>query len=81
MQDKQTKIGDSVTFINSLRQEIPALVTAVWSQLCINVVIVSDDVNQTDTYGRQIQRHTSVMHKSCQTNGSDNAPIYGMVWY
>jgi hypothetical protein len=73
---KQTKIGDSVMFINSLRQETPALVTAVWSPTCINVVIVSDDVNQTDTYGRQIQRYTSVMHKSCQ-----GEVIYGMVWY
>lgn len=76
MQDKQTKVGDTVTFIDSLRKEIPALVTAVWSPTCINLIVVSEDINKTDTYGRQIERHTSVMNKSCQGD-----VIYGMVWY
>jgi ASC-1-like (ASCH) protein len=76
MQEKQVKVGDSVTFINALRKEIPALVTAVWSPTCINVVLVSEDVDKTDTYGRQIERNTSVMHKSCQ-----GEQVYGMVWY
>lgn len=73
---KQVKVGDTVTFINSLRKEIPALVTAVWSPTCINVVAVSEDADKTDTYGRQIERYTSVPHKSCL-----GEVIYGMVWY
>lgn len=37
---------------------------AVWNRDpgCINVVIVSKDEGKTDPYGRQIERHTSVMH-------------------
>ena len=70
------KIGDSVTFINALRIEIPALVTAVWSPTCINVVFVSDDINKTDSYGRQIERYTSVGHKSLY-----GEEVFGNVWY
>lgn len=73
---KQTKVGDTVTFIDSLRQELPSVVTAVWSPTCINLVVVSKDADKMDTYGRQIERYTSVMHKSCQGD-----VIYGMVWY
>jgi hypothetical protein len=73
---KSVKIGDPVTFVNSLRQEIPALVTAVWSATCINIVVVSDDKDKTDTYGRQIERYTSVMHKSLQGDVT-----FGNCWY
>lgn len=41
-----------------------ALVTAVWSDTCINLVYVSDDESKRDDYGRQIQRQTSVTHAS-----------------
>lgn len=78
MQDKQikeVKVGDTVTFINALRKEMPALVTAVWGPTCINIVIVSEDADKTDTYGRQIERHTSVGHKSLYEQ------VFGMVWY
>lgn len=73
---KLVKIGDSVTFIDSLRNEIPALVTAVWGSTCINLVYVSTDTNKSDSYGRQIERFTSVMHKSCQGD-----IVFGNVWY
>lgn len=76
MQENKIKIGDSVTFIDSFRKENPALVTAVWSPNCINLVVVSNDSDKTDTYGRQIERYTSVNNKSCQ-----GEVIYGMVWY
>jgi len=70
------KIGDSVTFIDSLRNEHRALVSAVWSPTCINIIFVSDDANKTDTYGRQIERMTSLMHKSLQGD-----IIFGNAWY
>jgi hypothetical protein len=73
---KSVKIGDSVIFIDSLRNELPALVTAVWSLPCINVVYVSTDTNKGDTYGRQIERMTSVIHKSCQ-----GEVAFGNCWY
>ncbi len=77
MSDKKTvKVGDTVTFINEYRLEQPALVTAVWSDTCINVLFISRDENKTDSYGRQIERNTSVMHKSCQ-----GEVIFGNCWY
>jgi hypothetical protein len=63
-------VGSPVTFVDSLGRDRPALVTAVWgppeSNPSINVVVVNNDENQTDTYGRKIERFTSVVHKSNQ---------------
>lgn len=39
----------------------------------INLVYVSDDGTKTDPYGRQIERSTSVVHKS-------NQSAHGMYW-
>ena len=39
----------------------------------INVVIVVDDAAMRDNYGRQIERHTSVVHASSQ-------PAHGFYW-
>jgi hypothetical protein len=36
------------------------------SKPSINVVVVNNDENQTDTYGRKIERFTSVVHESNQ---------------
>ncbi len=57
--------------------EHDALCTAAWGENefaddgsgapCINVVYVSKDETKTDTYGRQIERDTSVPHRSSQT--------------
>ncbi len=74
---EKVKIGDSVKFIDAMRNKHHALVTAVWSEHCINLVFVSEDENRTDQYGRQIERHTSVIHISQQTG--EGAP-FGMVW-
>lgn len=57
------KVGDVVQYVNPVGQPTNALVTAVWTPTCINVVTVSDDTNETDTYGRQIKRVTSLSHK------------------
>ncbi len=71
------QIGDSVVFIDAERKEHQALVTAVWSDTCINLVFVSGDENRTDQYGRQLERHTSVTHASLQTG--EGSP-FGMCW-
>jgi hypothetical protein len=63
-------IGWPVVYIDSLGRERPALVTNCFGPLeskpSINVVIVNDDENQTDTYGRKIERFTSVVHQANQ---------------
>lgn len=47
-----------------------ALVTAVWGTIeqvpCINIVIVSTDEAKQDQYGRQLERNTSLVHKTNQ---------------
>ncbi len=67
------KIGDVVTFIDAKREERPALVQMVWTvtegQPSINVVVVSVDPKKDDTYGRQTEHETSVVHQSNQSAG------------
>lgn len=64
---KEVHVGDVVIWVDPVAGQHNALVTAVWSQNCINVVIVSTDKNREDSYGRQIERETSVCHKSQTT--------------
>lgn len=63
-------IGSRVVYVDSLGRERPALVTNCFGPLesnpSINVVVVNNDENQTDTYGRKIERFTSVTHQSFQ---------------
>jgi hypothetical protein len=72
------KIGDAVTFVDAHAVERPALVTHIWgsmggSQPGVNVVIIANDESKTDQYGRQLERHTSVVHQSAQ-------PAHGWYW-
>jgi hypothetical protein len=68
--EMQIKVGGSVIYVDPTGHDRSALVTAVWgppeSNPSINVVVVNDDENQTDTYGRKIERFTSVVHQSNQ---------------
>jgi hypothetical protein len=68
--EMQIKVGGSVIYVDPTGHDRNALVTAVWgppeSNPSINVVVVNDDENQTDTYGRKIERFTSVVHQSNQ---------------
>ena len=73
--ERELKVGQHVVFIDSLRKPHDAIVTAWWSQTCCNIVIVSGDEQKSDDYGRQIERHTSVCHKSAQGD-----VVYGMVF-
>lgn len=54
------KVGDSVIFTNPVGDDYTALVTAVWSPTCINVIYTSADETKKDQYGRQVERSTSV---------------------
>ena len=76
---RQPVIGQSVVFVDAHGQGHPALLTAVhgsagpeW-QPSVNLVFVTDDTSKTDPYGRQIERHTSVVHRAMQG-------AHGMFW-
>jgi hypothetical protein len=55
-----TQVGDTVIYTDEVRRDHNALVTAVWSPNCINVVFTSADESKSDSYGWQIERSTSV---------------------
>lgn len=67
------KVGEAIKWHDPQGIEHDALVTAVWSPTCINVVVVSKDESKGDQYGRQIERHTS------QTHASSNR-VHGYYW-
>lgn len=54
------RVGGPVVFTDAGGVDRDALVTAVWSPECINLVLVSPDESRGDSYGRQIERETSV---------------------
>jgi hypothetical protein len=69
------EIMQSVTYVDPRGNERPALVTNVFRQTTkqlggpkpsINVVFVNDDDKQSDSYGRKIERATSVPHQEQQ---------------
>lgn len=66
------EIGDVVTYVDPVGKKRPALVTSVFARSAddeapsLNLVFVSDDESQHDSYGRQISRETSVCHKRQQ---------------
>lgn len=64
------KIGEAVVYVDQFGNERPAVLTAVWGEgptPAVNLVFVSDDAEKRDTYGRQIERETSVVHQSSQS--------------
>lgn len=61
---KQREVGDVVIYVDPTGQQHRSLVTAWWSNDCINVVYVAGDKDKQDSYGRQIERATSVSRKS-----------------
>lgn len=75
MEKQVLKVGSEVIYIDAHRVKHSALVTHVWPsgqadggghQPGCNLVYVSGDETKTDPYGRQIERATSVVHKSVQ---------------
>ena len=70
------EIGEAVTFRDTHGRAHNALVTCVHGQTpacstapepAINLLYVSDDSTQTDPYGNQIIRESSVVHKTFQS--------------
>ena len=61
------KVGDVVIYTDQVRNDHNAIVTAVWGEDCVNLVLVSPDESKTDSYGRQIERQTSVCRYNSAT--------------
>lgn len=71
--ERMAKVGQTVVWHNPVGLAHSALVTAVWSATCLNLVVVSSDENKKDDYGRQIERQTSSSHASV-------SKVHGFYW-
>jgi len=60
-------VGNACKYVDETGKTRDALITAVHSETSVNLVVVSDDPSQTDSYGRKIERETSQVHQSLQT--------------
>ena len=80
---KQLKAGDHIIYVDPKGVRRDALCNIVWGAVeayksdagepgC-NLVFITNDETRTDTYGAQIERATSVVHKSKQ-------PAHGNYW-
>lgn len=64
----EVQVGDRVAYFDEKGRPRNALVTAVWPDMAddgppgLNLVTVSMDEEREDSYGRQIERPTSVVH-------------------
>lgn len=75
------KIGEAVRFTDSNGVEHNALLTSVFDNgdpdtyptPAVNLCYVSDDAARHDTYGRQMERATSVVHRKSST-------VHGNTW-
>ena len=71
------EVGGPIIFVDAYGRQHDALITAIWGnpddKPCINVVYVSSDADRQDSFGRQIERHTSIVHKGSQ-------PAHGMYY-
>lgn len=69
--------GDSIRYVDEFGKAHNALVTADHQpsekRPSVNLVYVSTEDSETDQYGRQIKRATSVVHK-------DNQGAHGRYW-
>jgi len=79
---KFPRVRDLVIFHDSKGKSHNALVQCVHGDEvqfnngfvpCINVIYISDDESRQDTYGRQFERETSLVH-AC------NQAAHGMYW-
>lgn len=83
-EQERYKYGAAIVYVDEFGKPHDALVTT-WHGLDhyrvhapqlepgVNLVLVSQDETKTDSYGRQIERKTSVCHKGVQ-------PAHGWYW-
>lgn len=73
MEGRIPVVGEHVIYTNPVGIDHDALVTAVWGPVCINLVFVSSDKERGDSYGRQIERQTSMTYVS-------QNKVHGFYW-
>jgi len=77
---EQPQIGQACTVVDEVGAVHPGLITAVHGtatdtyQPSINAVFTSHDATKTDPYGRQVERLSSLVHKT----GAGSTP--GRYW-
>lgn len=70
---RMPKVGEVVVYHDEKGEAHNALVICVFGEDCINFVRVNPDKSRDDSYGRQIDRLTSQVHKS-------RTPVHGNYW-
>jgi hypothetical protein len=55
---QKPEVGQHVVYVDTSGKEHDALVTAVWSQVCVNVVFVNAEKGN-DQYGAQLDRYAT----------------------
>lgn len=81
--ERKYEVGQNVIYRDQYGGDHPSVVTAWWPDTAhyqpntktpgCNLVFVSTDETKNDPYGRQIERETSVVHRS-------NQPAPGRFW-
>lgn len=61
---RMPQVGEVVVYHNPVAQPRNALINAVHGETCVNLVMLEADEDRQDTYGRQIERLTSMSHIS-----------------
>ena len=64
MDERKLEIEDVVTYKDEFGVDHKALVTSIHSNDCINVVYLSSDEAKRDSWGRQVERASSVQRQS-----------------
>ncbi len=72
--ERELEHGTHIIFVDEHGVSRDALVTAWHGESCCNLVFVTGDEKRSDSYGRQIERHSSVVHDA-------NQPAHGMYWH
>lgn len=71
--ERKPKYGQHVVYVDSTANVYDAVVTNVFGESCINLVFVTKDGDKKDTYGRQLERETSLLHMRMN-------PTHGKYW-
>jgi hypothetical protein len=59
VEQRVPEVGEVVVWHDPVGVPHKALVTAVWTPSCINLIVISKDETKQDVYGRQFERYTS----------------------
>tara|TARA_R110000868_G_scaffold118613_4_gene314548 strand:- start:762 stop:1025 length:264 start_codon:yes stop_codon:yes gene_type:complete len=70
---REPQLGEAIVYCDPTGVDYDALITAVWGTTCINLLFVSGDENRKDSYGRQVERQTSMSHVS-------QSQVHGFYW-